>query len=83
MSAVVVLGSRLAFGVGLDEESAEVRNELVDLLGLGFPPRDDPGIERIGRLQAADRIGAAKFADRYMRTPYGRQRSASAATFTR
>ncbi len=52
--AAVVLGTGLAFRICLDEESAEIRNQLVDLAGLGLPPRDDARVERICRLQAAN-----------------------------
>ncbi len=55
--AAVVLRSWLSLGVGLDEEAAEVRNQLVDLVRLRFPPGDHAWIERIGRLQAAESQG--------------------------
>ena len=54
MIAAVVLRAGLPFGIRFDEKPAEIRNELVDLVGLGLPPRDDAGIERIGGLQATE-----------------------------
>ena len=51
---LVVLRTRLSFRVRFDEETAEVGNRGVDLVGLGLPPRAYRGIERIGRLQSAD-----------------------------
>ena len=45
--AAVVLRPGLALAVGLDDEAAEVGDELVDLVGLRAPPLRDRGVERI------------------------------------
>ncbi len=58
--ATVVLRTRLALGVGLDQEAAEIGDVTVDLLRLGAPPRADRRIEGIGRLEAADFDGRAE-----------------------
>ena len=52
---LVVLRPRLPLAVRLDQESAEVRDEPVDLVGLLAPPPRHRRVERIGRGQAADR----------------------------
>ena len=38
MGTVVVARSRLALAVGFDEETTEVRNQLINLVGLLLPP---------------------------------------------
>src|SRR5882757_1751159 len=50
----------LAFGIGLDRESGEVRDFPVDLVCFLFPPTGNPRIERIECFEAADRFGAAE-----------------------
>src|SRR6266404_8897899 len=50
----------LAFGIGLDCKSAEVRDFPVDLVCFLFPPIGNPRIERIECFEAADRFGAAE-----------------------
>ena len=62
MGAVVVLRPGLAFGIGLDQEAAEIGDRAVDLVGLRLPPGAHRGIERIGGLQPAqlDRRGEAR-----------------------
>ena len=54
LAAAVVLRTGLAFGVGLDQESTEVRNPGIDLIDLSPPPGADGRIEGIGRLESAD-----------------------------
>ncbi len=51
MAAAIVLGTRLALGVGFDQEAAEIRNPVVDFIDLGLPPRPHAGIEGIRALQ--------------------------------
>src|SRR5258706_1468313 len=50
----------LAFGIGLDRESAEIRDFPVDLVCFLFPPIGNSRIERIECFEAADRFGAAE-----------------------
>ncbi len=57
---VVVLRARLTFGVGFDQEAAEVGDGLVDLIRLGAPPGPYGRVEWIGCLQAADLHGRAE-----------------------
>lgn len=68
---VVVLRPGLPFRIGLHTGAAEIGNQLVDLVDLCLPPVLYPAIEGIGRIEPPSRTGAAKFADRYMRMPYG------------
>ena len=56
----VVLRPGLPLGVGFHQEAAEIRNEGVDLIGLGTPPGTDTGIQRVGGFQAADLDGRAE-----------------------
>ena len=58
--ARVVLRSWLPLAVGLDEESAEIRNRRVDLGRLVLPPLSHRWIERIGRRPSADRAGGSE-----------------------
>ena len=53
----VVLGAGLPLAVRLHQEAPEVGHQGVDLHGLGPPPGGHPGIERIGRRQAAEQAG--------------------------
>jgi hypothetical protein len=46
---VVLHGPGLPFGICLGEEAAEGGDGSGDLLNLGPPPRDDSGLERVGR----------------------------------
>ena len=64
VAAAVVLRPRLAFGIGLDQEAAEIGDGAVDLVHLRPPPGPHGGIERIGGLQPAELIGALKRAER-------------------
>src|SRR6267154_3746772 len=50
----------LAFGIGLDRKSGEVRDFPVDLVCFLFPPIGNSRIERIECFEAADRFGAAE-----------------------
>ena len=82
--AAVVFRSGLSFGVGLDEETAEIRNQLVDFVRLGLPPGDDAGVERIGGLQAAETHRRGEVGREVDRAGHRAARaSASAATFAR
>ena len=47
VAATIVLRAFLAFGVGLDKEAAEVRDEAVDFSGLVFPPLAELRVERV------------------------------------
>ena len=60
MRALVVLRTGLAFGIRLDEETAEVGNQRVDLVDLRLPPGAHRRIERIGGLQSAELDGRAE-----------------------
>ncbi len=51
VAAAIVLRARLAFRIGLDEKAAEVRDQAVDLVGLGPPPGGHGGVQRVGRLE--------------------------------
>ena len=51
MCAFVVERSGLSLGVGLHQETSEVGNHAVYLLGLGLPPRLHLAVQRIGGLQ--------------------------------
>jgi hypothetical protein len=55
--APVVLRAGLAFTVGLHDESAEVWNDRVDLVGLLLPPARDCRIVGIGVVEATDEPG--------------------------
>ena len=48
VGAAVILRAGLAFGVGFDEEAAEVGDEGVDFVGFLFPPCGDLRVQRIG-----------------------------------
>ncbi len=61
MAAAIVLRPRLAFGVGLDQEAAEIRDQPVDLVGLRRPPSLDLGIQGIGGGETADLDRRAEF----------------------
>src|SRR5882724_2832124 len=50
----------LAFGIGLDRESGEVRDFPVDLVCFLFPPIGNSRIERIAYIETADGFGAAE-----------------------
>src|SRR5258707_10948290 len=54
----------LAFGIGFDCESGEVRDFPIDLVCFLFPPIGNPRIERIECFETADRFGAAEVKDR-------------------
>ena len=53
MSAAISFWSGLAFGIRLDEKTAEVGNESVNLVGLGLPPIGHALVQRIGGGQTA------------------------------
>ena len=38
LASAVVLRSRLALGIGLDEEAAEIGDQAIDFVGLRLPP---------------------------------------------
>ena len=48
MCAVVIARTRLAFAVGLHQETAKVGNEPIDFVGLLLPPGSHAAVERIG-----------------------------------
>ena len=50
MRAVIIEGAGLAFRIGLHQETAEVGNQLIDLLGLRLPPSLHLFVQRISRL---------------------------------
>ena len=50
----VILRAGLSFGVGFDQEAAEVRNVAIYLVHLLEPPVPHRRIQWIGRLQSAD-----------------------------
>jgi hypothetical protein len=54
VGASVFLRPRLALGVGLHEEAAEVGDMAVDLIRLRMPPGDDRRVQGVGGLQAAE-----------------------------
>ena len=56
--AAKVGGAGLAFGVGLDGEAGEVRDEGVNLVGFGGPSGFYGGVERIVCGEAADGLRA-------------------------
>src|SRR6187397_2764153 len=60
VGTLIVLRSGLAFGIRLDEETAEVGNVAVDLVDLGFPPLTHGRIERVGGLQSTELDGRAE-----------------------
>ena len=53
MSAVVVAGTWLSFGVRLYEETAEVGDDRVNLLNLVLPPLRHGRVKRVSRFKAA------------------------------
>ena len=57
VGASVVLRAGLAFGIGLDEEAAEIRDGGIDLGRLVLPPGADLRVERVAALQAAQGDG--------------------------
>ncbi len=61
MRSRVVLGTGLSFGVRFHQEATEVRDERVDLIGLGAPPVTHARVERVSRLQATDFNGSAEY----------------------
>src|ERR1019366_2992470 len=60
MGAAVVLRSWLAFRVGLYQEAAKIRDELVYLVRFGPPPPDHRGVKGIGGGKATDSDRRAK-----------------------
>ena len=61
VGTAVVLRSGLAFGVGLDQEAAEVGDGGVDLGRLVLPPFADLRVQRIAALQPAQGDGGGPF----------------------
>ena len=61
VGAPVILRSGLAFGIGLYQETAEVRDGLVDFLVLVFPPFPHGGIQRVAAGESAQGDGAGPF----------------------
>ena len=60
MIAAVIFRPGLPFGIRLDKKTAEIGNERVNFVGLGFPPGDDIFVEWIGRRQVAESLGSGK-----------------------
>ena len=56
MRASVVLRTGLAFGIRLDEETTEIRNERIDFLCLFFPPFGHILVQRVGCLETSDAL---------------------------
>ncbi len=60
-----------AFGVGLDDEAAEVGNQLVDLIYLLLPPRRDLRVYGIEGCEAADDLRAGEIdGERHAHSPW-------------
>ena len=57
---MVVARTGLSLAIGLDQETAEVGNELVDLLRLALPPTGYRGVERVGRRGLAECHGCGE-----------------------
>ena len=68
--------SDAAFRIGLEDEAAEIRHRPIDLVGFGFPPGDDGGIQRIEGIESADFCGLPKSTANATLTPQGRNASA-------
>src|SRR5213075_2849950 len=58
--AVVLRGAYAAFGVGLDDEAAEVWDGSVNFVDFGFPPRDDGGVDGVEGGKMADYLRAGE-----------------------
>src|SRR5262245_60458634 len=58
VTAIISSQPRLALAVGVDQEAAKVRNDLIDFIGFLFPPGGDFRAKRISRLQAAQLDGS-------------------------
>ena len=52
--------TRPAFGIRLDNKSAEVRNAAIDAVHSLAPPLTEARVERVKRIQAADDLGTAQ-----------------------
>ena len=50
MGTMIIARTRLSFAVGLDQESAKIRDELIDFLGFLLPPFHDALVQRVGSL---------------------------------
>ena len=51
VASVIALRAGLAFGIGLDQKTAEIRDELIDFICFVFPPFLNVPIQRIGGVQ--------------------------------
>ncbi len=60
VSAAVGGWSHAAFGIGLQNEAAEIGDGAVDFIGSRFPPRGDARVERIERIEAAHALRTAE-----------------------
>ncbi len=58
-SPMVERGAELAFGIGFDDEAAEIGNCCVERVNFPSPPFGDFGIERIECVESAGRLWAA------------------------
>src|SRR3990172_1050877 len=59
MASTVILWARHAFGIGLDQESAKIRDVLIDFLDLFFPPFSHLRDKRIRRIEIANTTSPA------------------------
>ena len=60
-----------ALGIGLQHDAGEVRDGAIDRVDSVLPERGDPRIERIERIEAAERFRAAEInRDRNLRLQY-------------
>ena len=60
MRAPVGGRAHTAFGIGLQDQTAQIGNGAVELVSLGLPPRGYAGIERIESIEPANCLGAAE-----------------------
>ena len=54
MRPPIILRPGLPFGIGLHKETAEIRDERIDLIGLGLPPGEHRRVQRVSGLEPAE-----------------------------
>ena len=54
MGPPIILRPGLPFGIGLHKETAEIRDERIDFIGLGLPPGEHRRIQRVSGLEPAE-----------------------------